>query len=229
MGLGCACIVTGLLFVMPGDDCGGNGFVPVVPYASYSEYEEMLESLIVAYEAMVLGAVNPQCVRGWCRLWKGIDPCVELEWLRNGQELFLQFTKGLGYDWCDTMNTMVVHALCTTVRVMIQTCSMMGGVDMDGDYEDQDHIRGLLKRETRRAIADADRSPNNMDTFEERNFHKIWKDDDIEDYDNIPIAQWQAMQLGFCMINHERLGCGSGAGKGLGCDVIKLILLKVLE
>ena len=224
----CACIATGLLFAMSGANCGGNGFVPVVPYSSYDEFEEMLEGLIVAYDRMVSRAVNPQCVMGWCRLWKGIDPCVEIDWLRDGYELFLQFTKGLGDDWCDTMNTMVVHALCTAVRVMIQTCSMMGGVDMDGDYDDQAQIRGLLKCETRRAIADRDRSPNNMSSFEDRNFNKIWKDDDIDYYDMIPVAQWHEMQLSFCMMNHERLGSGA-AGKGLGCDMIRVILAKVLE
>ena len=225
---GCACIVTGLLFVMPGDDCGGNGFVPVVPYASYSEYEEMLESLIVAYEAMVLGAVTPRRVASWCGYWEGTSPSCEGHWQEHGHELFLKFTKGLGDDWCDTMNTMVVHALGTAVRVLIQTLRMRG-MEMDGDYDDQEHIRGLLKRETRLAIADEGEAFNHMYTFEDRNFRSIWGDDDTDECAKIPIAQWQAMQLGFCMINHERLGCGSGAGKGLGCDVIKLILLKVLE
>lgn len=223
--------MTGLLFVMPGDDCGANGFVPVVPYASYSEYEEMLESLIVAYERMVVDAVTPRRVAGWCGYHDGISQGVAGHWIQHGHDLFLKFTKGMGYDWCDAMNTMVIHALGTAVRVLIQALRM-SGMEMDGDDDDQENIRRLLKRETRLAIADRNRSPNNMDTFEERNFHHVWRYDDEglpEDYDNIPIAQWQAMQLGFCMINHERLGCGSGAGKGLGCDVIKLILLKVLE
>ena len=191
----------------------------------------MLESLIVAYEAMVLGAVTPRRVAGWCGYHDGISQGVEGHWIQHGHDLFLKFTKGMGYDWCDAMNTMVIHALGTAVRVLIQALRM-SGMEMDGDDDDQENIRRLLKRETRLAIADRNRSPNNMDTFEDRNFHHAWRYDDEglpEDYDNIPIAQWQAMQLGFCMINHERLGCGSGAGKGLGCDVIKLILLKVLE
>ena len=192
----------------------------------------MLESLIVAYEEMVLGAVTPRRVAGWCRYHEGISPSCEGDWQEHGHELFLKFTKGLGIDWCFTMSTMVAHALGTAVRVLIQTLRMRG-MEMDGNYDDQEHIRGLLKRETRLAIFDGGRAPAHMYLFMERNFHHVWRYDDeglFEDYDNIPIAQWQAMQLGFCMINHERLGCGSGgAGKGLGCDVIKLILLKVLE
>ena len=52
--------------------------------------------------------------------------------------------------------------------------------------------------------------------------------DGLFEADEIPIARWHGMQLGFCMINHDRLG-GGAAGKGLSCDVVKLILLKVLE
>ena len=213
---------------MRGDDCGGNGFVPVVPYASYSEYEDMLEGLIVSYEGMVLDAVTPRRVAGWCGYHEGISQGVECHWRVHGNDLFLKFTKGMGYDWCDTMNTMVVHALGTAIRVLIQTLRMRG-MEMDGDYDDQEHIRGLLKRETRLAIADRNCSLNNMETFYDRNFQTIWRDEDMKDFDEIPIAQWQAMQLGFCMINHERLGCGSGAGKGLSHDVIKLIMRKFVE
>ena len=204
----------------------------MVPYSSYSEYEEMLEDLITSYEGMVLRAVNPQTVMGWCRLHGGVGPLLEMTWLQDGDELFLKFVKGVGSDWCDTMSTMVVHALSTAVRVMIETRGMMDGMGMDGGYEDQAQMRGLLKREIRRAIADRDRGPNNMCLFENRNFQKIWRsecgEDGLFDCDKIPIAQWQAMQLGFCMINHERLG-GSGAGKALSYDVIKLILLRVIE
>jgi hypothetical protein len=207
-----------------------NGFVPVVPFSSYSEYEEMLEHLITEYESMAVDAVTPGGVAGWCGCWGGISPSCEGHWQEHGHELFMKFSKGMGSDWCDTMNTMVVHTLGTAVRVMIQT-RRMSAMEMDGDLEDQEQIRALLKRETRRAIADQYQAPNNIYLFEERNFQKIWRYDDKEnpeDYDEIPIAQWQAMQLSFCMINHDSLGRG-GAGRVLSCDTIKLILMKVLE
>jgi hypothetical protein len=206
------------------------GFVPVVPFTSYNEYEEMLECLIIEYEDMVLHAVTPRRVACWCGFWQGLSSGVEAHWELYGLDIFLKFTKGLGSDWCYTMNIMVVHALGTAVRIMIQT-RMQLGVPMDSDFETHEMIRGLLRCETRRAIAHPYRSPNNMDLFETRNFQKIWKWNDEEDYDEIPIAQWQKMQLAFCMINHGRLGGGLGnsAGKRLGCDMIKLILFKVLE
>ena len=217
---------------MLGGDCGGNGFVPVVPYSSYSEYEEMLEDLIVAYEDMVVDAVTPRSSVLWCRVFLGVSHGAEMHWLEHGHKLFLKFTKGLGDEWCGMMNTVVVHALCTAARVLIETYKTVGVRSMDGSYEDQELIRGLLRRETRCAISGRNCSPNNMYSFEDRNFHKIWHSEEGEDglfeADEIPIAQWQAMQLGFCMINHDRLGCAA-AGKGLSCDVVKLILLKVLE
>ena len=60
-----------------------------------------------------------------------------------------------------------------------------------------------------------------------------WKEvvcgeDELFGFDEIPVAQWHEMQLAFCMMNHERLGSGA-AGKGLGCDLIRVILAKVLE
>ena len=67
-----------------------------------------------------------------------------------------------------------------------------------------------------------------MSLFEERNFQNVWRHEDEEDYDEIPIAQWREMQLAFCMINHGRLGSGA-SGSVLGCDVLKLILKQVIE
>ena len=218
---------------MSGANCGGNGFVPVVPYSSYDEFEEMLHCLIVAYEEMVVDAVTPRRAVVWCGYFEGVSHGAEVHWLEHGLVLFLKFTKGLGYDWCDMMNTLVVHALCTAVRVLIETYRTIGVRSMDGSYEDQELIRGLLRRETRRAIVDRWRpSANNMYLFRRSNFHKIWHcecgEDELFGFDEIPVAQWQDMQLAFCMINHEQLGC-CAAGKGLGCDMIRVILAKVLE
>ncbi len=187
----------------------------------------MLECLIVEYEDMVVGAVTPRHFSSFCEFHEGISWGVESHWLMHGHELFLKLTNSLGRDWCDTMNTMVVHALGTAVRVMIQTRRLMGQA-MDGIFADQEVIRELLRFETRRAISNQDRSPTNMCLFEERNFQNIWRCEDEEDYDKIPIAQWREMQLAFCMINHGRLG-SNASGRVLGCDVIKLILTQVME
>jgi hypothetical protein len=201
-------------------------FVPEVPFASYEEYEEMLERLISSYECMVLHSFNTCNVARWCQ-YEGLSAGCKGHWEEHGHELFLQFTKGLGYDWCSTVNTMVVHVLNTAFRAMITTRKQMGQ-PMDGGLDDQALIRELLKNETRNAIADRECYPYTMELFEQRNFQNVWRHDDWYSFDCLPIGQLQALQLAFCMLSHGRLGSG-GVGRDLSSDVIKLILMKMLE
>ena len=202
-------------------------FVPQVPFASYEEYEEMLQCLVDEYEIMVLKAASSQRVVAWCTFHMGFDHECHVDLLHGGHDLFLKFTKGLGADWCDAMNTMVVHSIGTAVRATIEARKYMG-FPMDGSVEDRLYICDLLLVEIRSAIENPCQTPNNMPLFEERNFKRIWKHDDDFDCDVLPIAQLQALQLAFCMLSHGRLGCG-GAGRDLSGDVIKLILMKMLE
>jgi hypothetical protein len=204
-----------------------SAFVPQVPFASFEEYEEMLERLISSYECMVLHSFNTCNVARWCQYNEELSSGCRDHWQEHGHELFLQFTKGLGSDWCETVNTMVVHSINAAVRATIQSRKLMGE-PMDGGLDDQALLRELLKNETRYAIADRECYPNNMYCFEQRNFQNVWKHDDNYDYDCLPIAQLQALQLAFCMLSHGRLG-GGGAGRDLSSDVIKLILMKMLE
>ena len=62
------------------------------------------------------------------------------------------------------MNTMVVHALDTSVRVLVQTRTQMQR-PMSGNIQDKHDISALLKREVGLAIADPLSSPNNMYDF----------------------------------------------------------------
>jgi hypothetical protein len=202
-------------------------FVPQVPFASYKEFEEMLESLISGYECMVLQSFNTCNVVRWCQFHEGLSAGCKGHWEEHGHVLFMQFTKGLGSDWCETVNTMVVHALNAAVRATIKTRKLMGA-PMDGGLNDQALLRELIKNETRYAIADRECCPHNMYLFEIRNFQDMCSPDDWYNVDFVPIAQLQALQLAFCMLGHGRLG-GGGAGRGLSGDVIKLILMKMLE
>ena len=187
----------------------------------------MLESLISGYECMVLQSFNTCNVVRWCQFHVGLSAGCKQHWKEHGHVLFMQFTKGLGSDWCETVNTMVIHALNAAVRATITTRQLMGE-PMDGGRNDQALLRELLKKETRFAIADRDCHPYNMDLFEQRNFQNVWKHDDKYDLDCLPIGKLQALQLAFCMLGHGRLG-GGGAGRDLSGDVIKLILMKMLE
>ena len=204
-----------------------SAFIPQVPFASYEEYEEMLKSLISGYECMVLQSFNTCNVARWCQFHEGLSAGCKDHWLEHGRVLFLQITKGLGSDWCETVNTMAVHAINAAVRATISTRQLMGA-PMDGGLDDQALLRELLKNETRHAIANREWYPDNMYLFEQRNFQTLWKHDDWYSCYILPIGQLQALQLAFCMLNHGRLG-GGGAGRGLSGDVIKLILMKMLE
>lgn len=184
----------------------------------------MLERLISSYECMVLHSFNTCNVARWCQFHEEISSECRDHWQEHGHELFLQFTKGLGHDWCFTVNTMVVHSINAAVRATITARQLMGA-PMGGGFDDQALLRELLKNETRYAIAHREWYPDNLHFFEQRNFQTIWGHDD---WYILPIAQLQSMQLAFCMLNHGRLG-GGGAGRDLSSDVIKLILMKMLE
>jgi len=175
---------------------------------------------------MVMQGVNHGQMSSWCRFHDGLSTGVKGHWLEHGSQLLLKLTKGFGETWCETMNTMIVHALETSVRVLIQSHRQLG-YTMSGNSRDKRIISDLLKRETVCAIADQDCYPNNMYDFRIRNFTVIFGLDDDSIY-YVPIAQMQAMQLSFAMIIHPRLGY-TASGKVLGVDIIKLILSNVFE
>jgi hypothetical protein len=199
-------------------------FVPVVPFASYREYEDMLASLIQEYQAMVVH--DSERTTRWGDMMDGVEWIVRLRWLEQGELLFLKFTKGRGKEWCNNMNQMVVHALHTAVRVLVQTRRLMNrplSPSPSSNLWDKLVVSALLKRETEHAIADRRESPNNMYDFECQNFRFILDDNDGGDY--LTVAQVQAMNLAFAMLSHPRLGCAA-AGRILGYDTIKLVLAK---
>lgn len=218
-GGGGATYVSGIQTGLKNMSLTNREFVPVVPFASYSEYEDMLASLIHEYQAMVVRDAERTILWG-----DTMGAWVRSRWLELGEELFLKFTKGQGKEWCATMNTMVVHALHTAVRVLVQTRRLMNrplSPSLSSNLWDKIIVTDLLKRETEYAIADRRESPNNMYDFECQNFRFILDDNDGGDY--LPVGQVQAMNLAFTMLAHPRLG-RAAAGRILGYDTIKLVL-----
>jgi hypothetical protein len=202
-------------------------FVPVVPFASYQEYEDMLDSLIREYQAMVVH--DSERTARWGDMMNGVEWIVRSRWLEQGELLFLKLTKGQGKEWCDSMNQMVVHALHTAVRVLVQTRKQMNrplSPALSSNLWDKLVVSALLKRETEYAIADRRESPNNMYDLECQNFRFILNNEDGGDY--LPVGQVQDMNLAFAMLSHPRLGCAA-TGRILGYDTIKLVLAKFSE
>ena len=198
-------------------------FPPVVPFASYSEYEDMLDCLIQEYQTMVVGA-SSRTTR-WCNLFEGVEWIVRLHWLEQGELLFMKFTKGRGKEWCSSVNRMIVHSLHTAVRVLVQTRKqMIKPVSINA--RDNLIVASLLKRETELAIADRNSSDNNMCDFDFTNFRFILTDNGEDDGGYyLPVGQVQDMKFAFAMISHPRLGCAA-VGRTLGYDTIKLVLAK---
>ena len=116
---------------MPSDSC-----IPLVPFDSYDEFEDNLRQLIKKYQGMVKKGAHIAQISSRSRIFQGLSFRVREHWLEQGKSLFLELTKGRGEDWCETMNTMVVHALDTSVRVFVQTRDLMN-YPVTGSAEDQ--------------------------------------------------------------------------------------------
>lgn len=206
----------------------GDQFIPVVPYNSFKEYQDMLAELIRNYQAMVKEGVEIANIENWIRVYEGLSFGAKDYWLEHGKRLFLQMTKGLGDDWCYTMNLMVVHALDTCLRVVIETHRGFG-MPLSGSPACRLLIATFLAQEAEKAIADPKDDPNNMSEFFDRNFvFIVYGEDWWDDSDWIPIKQLQEMQVAFAMLTHARLG-HNALGHMLGLDVIKTILYYVTD
>ena len=198
-------------------------FPPVVPFASYSEYEAMLDCLIQEYQTMVVNA--SERTTQWYHIYEGVEWIVRYGWLEQGELLFLKFTKGQGKEWCKMFNTMVVHSLHAAVRVLVQTRKQMNK-PLSSNLRDKLIVSSLFKQETALAIGDTQSSDNNMSDFEHKNFRYILDDNNIVDGGHyLTVGQVQGIELAFAMISHPRLG-RAASGRILGYDTIKLILAK---
>lgn len=195
--------------------------IPDVPYDSFEEYEEMRGTLIREYLEMVTHGVSIAHVRSWCTFYGEISDGIRGHWDLHGRPLFMKFTKGLGEDWCTTMNTMVVQSLNTAVRVMMQTLARIG-LPMHGSEWDRRTLSELLRRELTLAIYDSNICPNSLYVFEQRNFQYMLTEDEL-DGEYVPWAQIRAKMLAFAMGSHARLGQSSGA-RVLGDDMVKMIM-----
>ena len=205
-----------------------DSFVPIVPFESYQEYEDGLSELINTYRDMVDASTRENS--GSLSKSYGdysIEWVVKAKWLRNGKELFLVLTKGLGGEWCETMNTMVVHSLDVALRIFAEV-SIKSGLLVRHEQLPRSSVLTLLKREISFAIASVNTLPNNMCLFEELNFKYVhlrcpgWEYEGVEG-EHLPTVKVQAMKLAFAMVLHSRLGAAS-RGRFLGDDNVKMIL-----
>lgn len=147
-----------------------DGFIPLVPYDSLSEYNFLLDELMRKYQAVVQECVTDRCcVVSWSSSQGGMSVGVRERLLSEGLALFLRLTKGCGIEWCRMMNTMVVHSLGVAVRVHVWAHSRLG-CRLSNRGEDVAFLRYLLSYHLECAIAEPNMTFNNMYEFENRNF-----------------------------------------------------------
>lgn len=199
---------------------GTMGFLPIVPYESYAEYRALLEQLIEEYCAVVERGLRDACIGTWRRLHPGLSYGIWDRWSDKGVELFMALTKGYGRDWCETMNRLVMHALDTTVRVMVQSHLRLG-CWIGETEEDRVFVLDTMLYETRRAISVQERSSNNMASFAEANFQimvpsDVDRDNACADEWRVPVGKVWDMKLAFLM--------GGAEATGLGEDMVRLVL-----
>jgi len=204
---------------MTQQDC----FIPLVPYESKEEYTTLLYELKNEYNQMVQIGINKACLRGWCLFHHGLSWGVKSHWMEHGTKLFLKLTKGNGIQWCETVNTLVVHSLDTAVRVGIEIFEWHDN-SMTGTEEDKKILSKLLEREVSCAIADDNVSPNNMDSFYDENFkcYTMWSCKNDNEVYYYPIQKFKDIQLAFVMGQHGRLGKDSSVSM-LSKEMITLI------
>ena len=71
-------------------------FIPLIPYESHEEYEELLLDLKNNYMKMVQKGIDLANLPGWCSYHCGLSLGVREHWLENGTGLYLKLTKGIG-------------------------------------------------------------------------------------------------------------------------------------
>jgi len=188
---------------MTQQDC----FIPLVPYESIEEYEDLLDEFQRDYKEMIKGIIHPSYLGEWCYI-QGLDYDTEEHLMEHGIELFLKLTKGKGVHWCKKMNNMVCCALKTTIRVYVEIRESVG-YPMTREFDKNKFILlSLLKKEVSHVIQnDWIYNTENIGGLSVENFKSItvFSDEHYKKY-YYPIQKFQDMQLAFAMGLHERLG-----------------------
>jgi len=180
--------------------------VPIVPYESIEEYEDLLSEFQRDYKEMVKGIIHSSHLGEWCYI-QGLDYDAEEHLMEHGIELFLKLTKGKGVHWCKKMNNMVCCALKTTIRVYVEIRESVG-YQMTREFDENKLIlSSLLEKEVSHVIQDDWICTENIGCLRFENFKSItvFSDENYKKY-YYPIQKFQDMQLAFIMGLHERLG-----------------------
>lgn len=219
--------------------------LPLVPYASYKEYEGLVLDLCKGLHRVVGASVAKELeLMGGDFLWSvslngglnglnglnGLDGPIGLsvdlkrEWMAAFQAIFLEFTKGEGGAWCDQVAAMLVAILNTFFSAFFK----LQEFPASGFDEMWDKLLHALHVEVECFVRVDRMNPLGLYSFENANFVTSRGYYDYNGYNGIqdlyvmPVGKFQDVMAAFCMGRHARLGGGS-AVCALDDDVARLI------
>lgn len=145
--------------------------IPLVPYESYHEYQTLLESTRKKYARMIEGVllyVKNSNIHGmtstlmpWSLSHYGFLRSVTKEWIKQGEQVLLRFTKGIGRDWCTTVSINIATRLNTAVRVFVMNSPLFESArtSMAQFEEYQEEILDFVRDEITHYMSEYDLNP----------------------------------------------------------------------
>ena len=202
--------------------------LPLVPYESYSEYKTLLDRAIEEYSKMInhsMGeSVGDSTMRPWSVAHCGLPGNVTFPWIADGRDIFLKLTKGEGFEWCELMNSLLVHTLDTAARMFVYSRVIEFGIHHESEFEEGIKvISELLDSEVKRFMHGMEINPMGSLSLRSLNFifyRNFYISDDIDGI--IPTGKFQDIMAAFAMGRHPRLGEDGCIGM-LDDDLIKFI------
>jgi hypothetical protein len=186
--------------------------IPLVPFESYQEYETCLEFLSQRYADMVVKVLvdiihhntsidGNATLRPWSIKCFGFPRNVRSHWIHEGEILLLEFTKGLGDEWCNVVSVHVSQTLNTAIKTFVKHSPAFQTITPFGTHieEYKSDIFRFLHEEVTDYIKEGALNPfDRTYTFERVNFtyynESCWM---------MPIGQFQAIMLAFAMGTHN--------------------------
>jgi hypothetical protein len=191
--------------------------IPLVPYTSYKEYEDLRVQVMQDYTTLIREGMAMEYIEfnnsqnhmlhlGYIGLmWE-----VKHLWVSKGKDIFLKLTKGVGTEWCELVNSFLVHQLDTALRTHMY-CKLQFPVD-GFDTAMQETCDYLLK-EANAFIKNRNLNPMGYYSFHFVNFKHYRSSNDQVNYGEtdlgqfeMPMALFQQIMTAFTMGSHARLG-----------------------
>lgn len=200
--------------------------IPFVPYDSFMECRLLLKVVFDEYSSMMWRGLEIGNMQLWSIAAYGLSQGVKRHWMMHGVNIILKLTKGIGREWCESVNLLLVNSLNTAARVFVFS-RVPFPVTGFGDFRDYVHdVFDILERELSIVLHSWDIGPFGSYSFYLVNFkyYRSISSDTSDSEDNdlfyMPIGKFQDIMTAFVMGMHQRLGANSECVVGLLNDEI---------